>query len=265
MKDFYTYQFDDLSIYQTPTLWNTYRNYNYIVARGNHAIVIDPGEKEPILKTIESNNLQVQSIYLTHHHPDHTGATQSLKKVLDCEVIGFQGDQKRLPILSKSYYADETLDILEHKVHVMHLPGHTHGLCAFHFTDAKLLFSNDLIFSIGCGRVFEGTFQQMFESLKQVRELADDTVLFCSHEYTQQNLAFARGLFPEDQRLQEAEAKIQTLLANHKPTVPTTLDFEKKHNPFLRWDDPAIRKAMELEAAEDWQVFAEIRRLKDIS
>ncbi len=265
MKDFYTYHFDDLTVYQTPTLWNTYRNYNYIVASGNRAIIIDPGEKEPILKTIKANSLKVESIYLTHHHPDHTGATQSLKKVLDCEVIGFQGDQKRLPILSKSYYADEKLNILEHEVDVMHLPGHTHGLCAFHFSDVKLLFSNDLIFSIGCGRVFEGTFQQMFESLKRVRSLADDTVLFCSHEYTEQNLIFARGLFSEDKKLLEAETKIQKLLVEQKPTVPTTLAFEKEYNPFLRWDDPAIRKAMELEAAADWQVFAEIRRLKDIS
>lgn len=265
MRDFYTYQFEDLMVYQTPTLWQTYRNYNYILAKGPSAIIIDPGEKAPIENTIEKNALQVEGIYLTHHHSDHTSATQALKKKYDCPVIGFMEDQHRLPILSQSFTNGNTLNILGHSMQILHLPGHTTGLCAFYFKDLNLLFSNDLIFSLGCGRVFEGTMPQMFESLKKVRELPDETVIFCSHEYTTQNLLFARSLFPEDEKLKALDGKIQNQLNLQVPTVPTTLRFEKEHNPFLRWDDPLIRKAMELNDTEDWQVFAEIRRLKDIT
>ncbi len=265
MKDFYTHSFADLVIYQTPTLWNTYRNYNYIIAKGNRAIIIDPGEKETIQKTIAAHQLQVDAIFLTHHHPDHTNATQSLKKIHDCEVVGFEGDRKRLPPLSKSYFADSKMQVFGHSMQILFLPGHTLGLCAFYFPELHLLFSNDLIFSLGCGRVFEGTFQQMYKSLKRVRDLPEQTVLFCSHEYTLQNLVFARSLFPKDRRLAELQPKIEDQLTNLIPTVPTTLKFEKEHNPFLKWDDPDIRKAIDREQAEDWQVFAEIRRLKDLA
>ena len=265
MNPFYSYQFEDLIIFQTPTLWQTYKNYNYIIARGNKATIIDPGELEPIQNTIEKNNLQVESIILTHHHPDHVGATESLAKLYKCEVLGFQGDQKRLPALTKTYFENEELVIQGHKAKILFLPGHTLGLCAFHFEELNLLFSNDLIFSLGCGRVFEGTFEQMFESLKRVRQLPDQTIVFSSHEYTLQNLKFGQELFPFDDKLKEVEKLIRTKLANNIPTVPTTLGFEITYNPFLRWDDPAIRKFMELEEADNWQVFAEIRRLKDIS
>jgi hydroxyacylglutathione hydrolase len=263
MKAFDSYPVGDLVIYQTPTLWNTYQNYNYIVGKDKQAIVIDPGESTPIVKTLETNHLQAAAIYLTHHHHDHAGAAEELQKKFECSLLGFEGDQHRLPPLTGSYAAGDTLDFFGHPGQVMHLPGHTSGLCAFYLEDLGVLFSNDLLFSIGCGRVFEGTFQQMFASLQQVRELPDTTQVFCSHEYTESNLRFARHLFPNDSALAQAEPQILEKRRQKVPTVPTLLGFEKQCNPFLRWDDPSLRKTLNLMDAEDWQVFAEIRRLKD--
>ena len=263
MKDFYTYQFEDLMIYQTPTLWKTYKNYNYIIAKNNLAYIIDPGEALPILKTIRDNKLSVKAIYLTHHHPDHVNATEELSKKWGCEVFGFDKDQKRLPCLTKTFRENDKLSIAGYNAQVLFLPGHTLGLCAFYFKNLNILFSNDLIFSLGCGRVFEGSYQQMQQSLKRVTDLPDNTLLFSSHEYTLDNLKFGLALFPDDKKLLGLRDHIIIKSQHQVPTIPTPLSFEKEYNPFLRWNDPYIRKKMELEDAEDWEVFAEIRQLKD--
>lgn len=264
MKEFFTYQFDDLMVYQTPCLWKVYQNYNYMIAKDSKAIVFDPGELGPILNTIEKNQLEVEAIYLTHHHNDHVGAARSLASRFDCDLFGFDKDQKRLPLLTGTYQAEEVREILGHKASVMHLPGHTLGLCAFYFEDLNLLFSNDLIFSLGCGRVFEGSMEQMYESLNRVRCLPDATVVFASHEYTETNLNFGLTIFPQDPLLRQAATSILAQRQSNLPTVPVLLEFEKTHNPFLRWDDVGIREALELKSAKDWEVFSEIRRLKDL-
>ncbi len=263
MKKFYRHDIANLVILQTPTLWQTYRNYNYIVSQGGRATVIDPGELAPIQATIAHHGLQVEKILLTHHHPDHTNATEALARQWNCEVIGYRGDQHRLPPLTVTYEAQALVDIAGYSFQVMHLPGHTLGLCALYCEELKMLFSNDLIFSLGCGRVFEGTPKQMQESLKRVRDLPDDTVIFSSHEYTLANLEFGLSLFPNDPALNDVRKSIIAKTKNEQPTVPMTLGFEKVHNPFLRWDDIEIRKVLGLGDAEDWQVFAEIRSRKD--
>ncbi len=265
MKDFYSYQIEDTIVYQTPQLWATYQSYNYIISKGSRAWVFDPGELAPIQKTIETNHLQVEAIYLTHHHGDHVGAAEQMAAKYKCETIGFTEDQKRLPRLTKTYFDGEILEIAGHKAQVIHLPGHTLGLCAFYFSDLNAIFSNDHVFSLGCGRVFEGSMQQMYESLKKFRDLPDNTLIFSSHEYTHKNLQFGLKLFPQDEHLQRVAPHIHAKVANNIPTVPVDLAFEKKHNPLLRWDDLSIRKAMELESAENWEVFAEIRRLRDFA
>jgi hydroxyacylglutathione hydrolase len=265
MQDFYIHHHADLTIYQTPTLWRTYQNYNYIVCKEDKAIIIDPGDFEPIQKTILKNSLDVRGIILTHHHADHVGATKQLQKNHQCEVMGFSKDRKRLPELTQTYNEGDVFKIAGYDCHILHLPGHTLGLCALYLKELHLLFSNDLIFSLGCGRVFEGSFPQMFESLKKVRELPEETVLFCSHEYTLGNLEFGRGLFPDDPSLLEVDPLIRDKCQKEIPTVPTSLAFEKRYNPFLRWDDSGIRQALDMKDAEDWQVFAKIRELKDLA
>ena len=299
MKSYYRYSFGKYNILQTPTLWTVLQNYNYMIVLGDRAWIIDPGDIEPIQKTLNSNELKPRGIYLTHHHQDHVGAATTLSKQYNCPVFGFEGDAHRLPPLDQCYRENDELDLGGLKARVLFFPGHTLGLCAFYIKEKNWLFSNDLLFSLGCGRIFEGSFKQMYESLKKLRELPDETLVFCSHEYTQNNLEFALDLFPEDKKIQQCRNGILDKIKNKEPTVPTLLSFEKEHNPFLRWDDPDLRRQLVLkkikevrkdsamkgsleqelqetktlktmqsqkqglQIMEDWEVFAEIRRRKD--
>lgn len=263
MKAFYQYNIDDISVLQTPMLWQSYQAYNYMLARDNKAWIFDPGEMQPIDNTLVKNNLQPQAIYLTHHHNDHVGATKDLVKKYSCPVFGFSGDNHRLPSLTDNFDDQATLEIAGHQAQVLHLPGHTLGLCAFYFQKLGLLFSNDLLFSLGCGRVFEGSFDQMYQSLNQIRQFPDETLVFASHEYTLQNLNFAIETFPDDSALNEIKKNIIQKNSQNLPTLPTRIGFEKKYNPFLRWDDPAIRSSLGMQNYTNEQVFAKIRQLKD--
>jgi len=263
MKNFYIHLFGSHKILQTPTLWKTHQNYNYLLAHQGQGFVFDPGEFGPIDKTLREHNLELAGIYLTHHHPDHAGATLEFKRKWNCPVFGFEKDEHRLPGVTQRFKENETFEIAGLDAQVLFLPGHTLGLCAFYFPKMRWLFSNDLLFSLGCGRVFEGTYQQMFESLKKVSSLPDDTLIFASHEYTQANLNFALSVFPDDSPLQAVREEILSKIKLQDPTVPTTLGFEKKHNPFLRWSDKSLRQTLKLTEAEDWQVFAKLRELKD--
>ena len=273
-EDHYCYSFGQWSILQTPTLWKAFQNYNYIITLDNKAWIIDPGEFKPIGKTLQSHGLQLQGIYLTHHHQDHVGAATEFSKHYNCPVFGFKKDRHRLPPLDHSYMENEKLEIAGLEAEVLFFPGHTLGLCAFYIKEKNWLFSNDLLFSLGCGRVFEGSFKQMYGSLKKLRELPDETLVFCSHEYTHNNLRFALSLFPEDKKIQECQKEILEKLNKKEPTVPTSLGFEKECNPFLRWDDLDLRKQLDLkkgegspiknpETMENWEFFAEIRKQKD--
>lgn len=263
MKDVFSYVSGPYTILQTPCLWQSHQNYNYMLAHQGEAFIFDPGEYTPIQKTLESHNLKLAGIYLTHHHPDHSGATLDFKNQWNVPVFGYEEDEYRLPGVSHRFNENETLEIAGLESQVLFLPGHTLGLCAFYFPKMKWLFSNDLLFSLGCGRVFEGTYQQMYQSLKKVSALPDDTLVFASHEYTLANLNFALSIFPQDPPLLAAQAEIRKKIEAQVPTVPSTLGFEKKHNPFLRWSDKSLRKTLGLTDAEDWQIFAKIRELKD--
>lgn len=262
MNDFYNYSFGEHQVLQTPNLWKTYQNYNYIVTKENSAVIFDPGEFAPINKTITQNNLKIKAIYLTHHHPDHVGATDEIREKFHCPVYGFYKDRHRLPSLDHTYKENDTLTILDLKAQILFLPGHTLGLCAFYFPQKKWLFSNDLIFSLGCGRVFEGSYEQMYNSLNQVCSLPADTLIFASHEYTKSNLKFALHHFPDDQKLKKLKQLINET-APSQPTVPTTLAFEKQHNPFLRVHENIIRQNLNMENASESEVFKKLRKLKD--
>lgn len=263
MKDFYLYPFDEHQIIQTPNLWQTYQNYNYMISFKGKAYVIDPGDLNPIENTLTKNNLELAAIYLTHHHPDHVGATKVLAEKFQCPVYGFAGDKHRLPALTQTYENNEILNIANLEAQVMHLPGHTTGLCAFYIKEKNWLFSNDLIFSLGCGRVFEGTHEQMFTSLQTVAQLPNETLIFSSHEYTLSNLNFSLSLFPADPKLAKASQEISQKLSQQHPTVPTTLGFEKKANLFLRCQDPSLYEVSEASQRSPLQNFIDLRTKKD--
>lgn len=263
MKAYYRHPFQNWEVIQTPTLWQAYQNYNYMLAKDGKAYVFDPGELAPIAKTLKSLELKLEAIYLTHHHADHVGAVLELKEQWQCPVYGFVNDQSRLPGLTQVFQENQMLTIGDLTCQILFVPGHTLGLCAFYFPKMKWLLSSDLIFSLGCGRIFEGSPQQMFASLSKIRNLPDDTLIFSSHEYTNTNLNFGLKEFPTDIHLLGIKAELQEKISKSIPTVPMTLEFEKRNSPFLRWDDPSIRQSLTMENATDWEVFAEIRRRRN--
>ncbi len=263
MKEFYQYDYKELTVFQTPNLWQSYQSYNYILAKGNEAVIFDPGELGPLVNTIEKNGLKLTGIYITHHHNDHVGAVREMREKYSCPVFGFAKDQHRLPVVDHSFDRNEKLNILEQEAFVFHWPGHTLGLCAFYFPKEELLFSNDHIFSLGCGRVFEGSYEQMYNNLERVKELPKSTKIFPSHEYTATNLEFSRSILPDDNKLLELQNSIEKKLSSEIPTVPTQLDFELKNNLFLRTHEEDLKKALNLSGQSEAKVFAELRRRKD--
>jgi hydroxyacylglutathione hydrolase len=263
MKKYYVHSLGDYQVYQTPNLWKTHQNYNYILSLGEDAVIFDPGEFLPISHTIKKNKLKIKAIYLTHHHPDHIGAVEEFVKVWQCPVYGFLHDRDRLPEVTHFFEEGDTLQILDLKAQVLFVPGHTLGLCAFNFPEKNWLFSSDLLFSFGCGRVFEGTYKQMFESLKQIITLPKDTLIFSSHEYTLANIKFTQSLLKDDPLLKNIYTLIKENIEDEIPSVPTSLDFELEFNPFLKWQDQNIRKSLALLEATDLEVFTKIRELKN--
>ncbi len=263
MKAFYSYSFDYHQIFQTPNLWQTYQNYNYMIVHNKEAWIFDPGEFGPLQNTLKSNQLILKGIYLTHHHRDHVGAAEELAHHWKAPIFGFKKDQNRLPPLTQSFEEGEELKIASLQAQILFLPGHTLGLCAFYFPEKKWLFSNDLLFSLGCGRVFEGSYVQMFQSLNHVRVLPKETLIFSSHEYTLKNLEFCLSLNPLSKEYQELYKNTERNLKEFIPSVPTTLEFEKKHNPFLRWDDHAFKKSIGLDHLDPLTYFSKIRELRN--
>ena len=226
-------------------------NYSYLIIDETNlnACVVDPSEAKPIIDVIESNKINLKYILNTHHHFDHVGGNKELKKKYDVNVIGFRGDKDRIPEID-TFVDDLEIwkkDSFEAKIY--HIPGHTTGHIAFHFFKEKKIFTGDTLFSLGCGKIFEGTYEQMFNSLKKVKALPKDTEIYCGHEYTLQNSNFCAAYDTNNLQLKNIVTKIKEKLENGLPTVPTILDDEIQCNIFLK--------------AKDIQTFSKLRDLKD--
>ena len=226
-------------------------NYSYIIVDeiSLNACVVDPSEAKPIINFVESNNINLKYILNTHHHFDHVGGNTELKKKYAAEVIGFRGDKDRIPEI------DTLVDDLKiwkkdnFEAKIYHVPGHTNGHIAFHFFKEKKIFTGDTLFSLGCGRIFEGTYEQMFYSLKKFKTLPKDTEIYCGHEYTLQNSNFCIAHDSDNLQLKNKITKIKEKLKNGLPTVPTILNEEIECNIFLK--------------AKDVESFSKLRDLKD--
>lgn len=225
--------------------------------------VVDPGDAAPVIDALETRGWRLTHVFNTHHHADHIGGNAALKARYEPDVIGFRGDAARIPEMETCLGDGDTVAFGATAARVMEVPGHTLGHIAFHFADDGAVFCGDTLFALGCGRLFEGTPDQMWDSLCALRTLPDSTRIFCGHEYTLSNARFAVTVDPDNAELRACLAAIETMRANGEPTIPTTMADERRLNPMLRADVPQVQRAVGMEGAAPAKVFAEIRRRKD--
>ena len=237
-------------------------NYVWLFPTGAGTVaVVDPGQPQPVLAALEERGVRVSHVLLTHHHWDHVGGVEDLVERDGPEVIGAASDAERLPPLGRAVGDGDRFSLAGATCRVLAVPGHTSGHVAYVLGDA--LFAGDTLFSYGCGRMFEGTPPQMWQSLCKLRALPDETRVYCGHEYTESNLRFAVHLTPDAPGLAAAGDRARATRAADRPTVPSRLGDEKALNPFLRCDDPNFAVAVGATGDAPERVFARIRGQKD--
>ena len=226
-------------------------NYSYLIIDENNleACVVDPSEAKPIIDYLSGKNINLKYILNTHHHYDHIGGNTELKKKFGSVVLGFNGDAKRIPEIDILLKDNEIWNSGNFKAKIIHIPGHTLGHICFYFFDENLLFTGDTLFSLGCGRIFEGTYEQMYESLNKLKSLPKETKIYCGHEYTLNNSKFCLEHDSENSSLLKKIEFIKKQRNNNLPTIPSTLQDEIDCNIFLR--------------ANDLKTFSKLRDLKD--
>lgn len=247
-------------------------NYIWIIHNAEQAIVVDPGDAPPALKYLQTNQLQLRAILITHHHNDHTGGNSMLLDHFNVPVYG----PKRESISTVTHPVQEGdtvhIPLLSLALEVIEIPGHTRGHVAYFGSsqgpqDKNILFCGDTLFASGCGRVFEGTPQQMYKSLQKLANLPEDTLIYCAHEYTLANIAFARTVEPNNADLEKREHRAKQLRSENTPTLPTSIAIEKACNPFLRCHQQEIIKTASQYAGkmlnEPIDVFSTLREWKN--
>ena len=251
-----------LTILQLPALND---NYIYLIhdpASGETAAV-DPAVAQPVLDVLEQKGWRLSTILNTHHHSDHVGGNLELKQKTGCTVVAAISDQNRIPGFDRGVVDGDVITLGKHTAKVISTPGHTSGHVVYYFTDDHVLFCGDTLFVMGCGRLFEGTAEQMWHSLQKLKALPVSTNIYCAHEYTQANGRFALAVEPENRQLQQRMKVINQLRAKHLPTVPSTIEQELATNPFFREDCFALQETTKTVGKMPVEIFAEIRQLKD--
>lgn len=243
-------------------------NYGYLLVceATNRAAIVDPSEGEPVLRRVEEEGVELISILNTHHHRDHTGGNAYLlQQKPELEVFGARVDQDRIPGITHPLAEGDEVQVGEERGTVLFIPGHTRGHIGFLFSGS--LFSGDALFAGGCGRVFEGTPEQMTDSLGKLRSLSGDTLVYCGHEYTEKNLQFALTVEPNNPKVRRRLEEVQGLRVRDQFTVPSRLGDELETNPFLRWESEEIKAGLSERfpgvGTDPVAVFAKVRELKD--
>jgi len=225
--------------------------------------IIDPSEFGPCDEKINQKYKKLDFILNTHHHFDHVGGNTELKKKYSSKILGFEKDKKRIPSIDVLLKDDQEFRIGDLNFRTIFIPGHTLGHIAFYLEKEKIVFTGDTLFSLGCGRIFEGTYQQMFDSLNKIKSLPGETEIYCGHEYTNNNLEFCLKFNPNNNYLKEKEKIIKAKIKEKKPTIPTTIKDEIQTNIFLRYDDLDVKNTLNLKNAPDLEIFKKLRDLKD--
>lgn len=251
-----------LDVHQFPCLQD---NYGYLVHVPGRAVTaaIDTPDASAVERALEAKGWTLTHILNTHHHGDHAGGNLALKARFGCTIIGPRAEAARIPGLDQAVGDGDTVDLGGHVATVFDVPGHTAGHIAYWFAADGAAFVGDTLFALGCGRLFEGTAAQMWQSLSKLRALPDETRVYCAHEYTQANARFALTVEPQNAALKARARDIDALRAAGKPTVPSLLGLEKATNPFLRAESPDLQATLGLVGADPVTVFAETRRRKD--
>ena len=251
-----------LELVTIPCLSDNYAYLAHDAATGATAVV-DVPEAAPILNALRERGWKASHILITHHHSDHIDGVATLAAATGARVIGAAADAHRLPPLDDAVNPDDTIRIGMARGTVIDVSGHTVGHVAFHFPDSNLVFTADSLMALGCGRLFEGTAEQMWASLSRLAALPPDTRVCSGHEYTAANARFALTIEPENAALISRAKAVEKAREKGQPTVPSVLSDELATNPFLRANRPEVKAALGMEAADDAAVFAEIRSRKD--
>ena len=224
-------------------------NFSYIIHNNDEAIVIDPSESIPIDQLLEKLKLKLKYILNTHHHLDHVDGNLSLKEKYNCKIIGFENDSKKIPGIDICLKNEEIFNEKNFKFKVYHTPGHTLGHICYHFFEDKKLFTGDTLFSLSCGRLFEGTYEDMYKSLSLIKTFDKDTLIYFGHEYTLSNSKFCINYDPDNENLKKKILEIRKNIKAGIPTTPSVLKDELECNIFLK--------------AENIETFTKLRDLKD--
>jgi hydroxyacylglutathione hydrolase len=240
-------------------------NYGYLIhdtATGRTA-ALDAPEAGPIREALTRRGWVLSDIFITHHHPDHVEALAELKAAFGCRVVGPRDEADKIDGLDLLVGDGDSVELGESEFAIMITPGHTLGHIVYYEPEGKHLFSADALFSLGVGRMFEGTPGPMWAGLERLRELPDETLVYCGHEYTESNARFALSVDPDNAALKVRAAEVKSLREKGKPTIPFRLGEDKKANPFLRADAPELARLYVLEGQRPDAVFAALRKAKD--
>ena len=237
-----------LEILRIPALSD---NYIWLLhdADSGETVVVDPGEAAPVLAEAKARGWTIGAIWNTHWHPDHTGGNQAIKDATGATVTAPAAEAGRIPTADRLVGEGDTVTIGRHVASVLETPAHTAGHITFHFADDALLFPGDTLFAMGCGRLFEGTAEQMYANMRRLGDLPPETLVYCAHEYTLSNARFAASVEPDNAAVAERLSEVEEARLNGLATIPTTIGEERATNPFVR--AASVAQFSERRAAKD--------------
>ena len=240
-------------------------NFSYIIydEETSLAAVVDPSEAQPIIDEIEKNNLKLKYIFNTHHHYDHVGGNSILKEKYNCKVVGYEMDKNRIPEIDIKLNDNQKWKNELFECEILHVPGHTSGHISIYIKQLNALFTGDTLFSLGCGRIFEGTYDEMYNSLEKLKKFPKNTQIYCGHEYTKKNADFCLSIDTKNSKLINKISQIDERIKSNKATIPSNLEDELKCNIFLKSDNLEIQKRLGINSGNPIETFKKLRELKD--